>query len=854
MQKRADLYDKYSAFCRDARQRYRSDVIELCYHHSPPSEFEEIRALQMDNAKEYVKLGARIQSEYGTRLTYTNAYTPTQNPVAERRMGIIVTTARSMLLHGNLPQFLWGEAISHAVFLMNILPSTTISEDTPYRLWHQSHPDYARLRVFGCVAYAHVNIPMRVNKLSPRGMLCMYIGLPETSRGFKLLNLDTHYVLTSRDVTFVEHQFPLLKSVEDVKRLRSTVWQVPVVHDVPDITPPARLGGILRHPSHQSSTTPTPKRRRTLTFNTTEEYFPVPCTSFHEKYRLPYSGMCEYDNHLHSNVVTYDNPVARNSASALTVSSSGDSTCRTSPHRRLPHWTRRTRPRDGPPQLLMSYIEDASGAQSLSTPRHILLALKDTTPSEEPKTYKQAMKSPAKAQWLEAMMLELAAHEANGSFEPATLPPDATPLGMRWVFKIKYDDSAFTSGSPFLRLPVCCNLPIQLSKSGKKILSKYLPFLGKQTPELCEIIAKYSLRLQPIGERVVRTSHLASSATPLGMRWVFKIKYDDSATEATRRVARYKARLVIQGHTQIQGVDYEESYSPVIAKEILRTMLTLGASLDYEIDAMDVITAFLNGEIDCEVYVKHPPGFDTAKNRRDVFRVLRSVYGLKQAPRLWYQTLATYLRRQGYTQLVKDRCVFTKQMDGQAVYIGVYVDDLVIMAPSPDMMRTIKHGLSSRFRMHDLGALTFILGFHIVRDRSARTLTMHQSQYAKFTSILKRFSMENSKPAPTPMEYNLKLSESMCPQNDAERQSMVDKPYRSVVGSIMYLMISTRPDLAYVVQQLSQFLSNPGPAHWQAAKRALRYIRGTIDYGLVLGGAYDHSAPLHAYADSDYAN
>ncbi|KAF0708079.1 hypothetical protein AaE_013361 [Aphanomyces astaci] len=194
---------------------------------------------------------------------------------------------------------------------------------------------------------------------------------------------------------------------------------------------------------------------------------------------MPYSGMCEYDIHLHSNVVTYENPVARNSASALTVSSSGNSTCRTSSHRRLPQWTRRTRPRDGPAQLLMSYFEDASGVQSLSTPKHILLALKDTTPSEEPTTYKQAMKSPAKAQWLEAMMLELAAHEANGSFEPATLPSDATPLGMRWVFKIKYNDLAI---------------------------------------------------------------------------------------EAARRVAGYKARLVIQVHTEIQGVQYEESYSPFIAK------------------------------------------------------------------------------------------------------------------------------------------------------------------------------------------------------------------------------------------------------------------------------------------------
>ncbi|KAF0702354.1 hypothetical protein AaE_015996 [Aphanomyces astaci] len=171
----------------------------------------------------------------------------------------------------------------------------------------------------------------------------------------------------------------------------------------------------------------------------------------------------------------------------------------------------------------MSYIEDASGAQSLSTPNHILLALKDKTPSEEPATYKQAMKSPAKAQWLEAMMLDLAAHEANGWFVPATLPPDATPLGMRWVFKIKYDDSV---------------------------------------------------------------------------------------TEATRRVARCKAHLVIQGHTQIQGVDYEESYSPVIAKEILRTMLTLGAFLNCEIDV------WTSSQL-----------FPTKKST---------------AQRLWYQTLATY--------------------------------------------------------------------------------------------------------------------------------------------------------------------------------------------------------------------
>ena len=301
----------------------------------------------------------------------------------------------------------------------------------------------------------------------------------------------------------------------------------------------------------------------------------------------------------------------------------------------------------------------------------------------------------------------------------------------------------------------------------------------------------------------------------LGMRWVFTVKYDDSATEATRKVARYKARLVIQGHTQVHGIDYEESYSPVISKEILRLMLTIGASLDYEIDAMDVITAFLNGEIDCEVYVKYPPGFDEAQHSRDVLRVRRSVYGLKQAPRLWFYTLVTYLLAQGFTQMIKDRCVFTKLVDGRPIFLGVYVDDLIIMAPSQTMIKSIKDDLKSRFKMHDLGELKFILGLHIVRDRSRRTLTMHQSQYASV--VLQRFGMTSSNGVGTPMECNLKLSESMCPSTDDERTYMADKPYRAVVGSLMYLMISTRPDLAYVVQQLSQFADYPrAQTFWQS--------------------------------------
>jgi hypothetical protein len=266
---------------------------------------------------------------------------------------------------------------------------------------------------------------------------------------------------------------------------------------------------------------------------------------------------------------------------------------------------------------------------------------------------------------------------------------------------------------------------------------------------------------------------------------------------------------------------------------------------------MDVITVFLNSDIDTAIYVEYPPGYKDIPHR-GVLRVRKSVYGLKQAPRLWYITLVTHLISTGYTQLIKDRCVFMKVIDGRPVYVGVYVDDLIILAPTPAMMATIKSDLASRFKMHDLGELTFILGIRITRDRSRRTLTMSQSQYA--STVLRRFGHSASNPVATPMAPRQKLCDAMRPSSEADRLFMLDKDYRAVVGSLMYLMIGTRPDLAYLVQQLSQFLSDPGPDHWRAAIHGLRYLKGTMTYGLTLGGTHDPTVPLHAYADSDYAN
>jgi hypothetical protein len=336
------------------------------------------------------------------------------------------------------------------------------------------------------------------------------------------------------------------------------------------------------------------------------------------------------------------------------------------------------------------------------------------------------------------------------------------------------------------------------------------------------------------------------------MRWVFKLKYSTDPTSAIRTIARYKARLVILGNHQKHGIDYDETYAPVLRMEAFRLLMTIAAILDYEIHNMDVVTAFLNGFIDFLLHVKPPPGFEDLYDPNHVLRVLKSVYGLKQSPRMWYITLVNYLLSLGYNRLIKDRCIFVKIIDGYPIFIGVYVDDLIILAPCVEIMGSIKADFSTRFSMHDLGELKSILGFHIIRDRAAKTITLHQSQYA--TAVVQRFGYGDCNPVPTPVMANLKLSTSMCALSLDDIHYMKDKPYRSVVGSLMYLMTGTRPDLAYLVQQLSQFLNNPGPEHWNAAVRGLRYLKGTLSLGLTLGGPSSPHGILHAYSDSDFAS
>ncbi|GMF35705.1 unnamed protein product [Phytophthora fragariaefolia] len=281
----------------------------------------------------------------------------------------------------------------------------------------------------------------------------------------------------------------------------------------------------------------------------------------------------------------------------------------------------------------------------------------------------------------------------------------------------------------------------------------------------------------------------------------------------------------------------------------------LAAAMDWDVEQVDVKTVFLNGYLDEEIYMEQPVAYVQRGKEDHVCALRESLYGLKQAPRVWYYTFYEVMIAERFIRLVKDHCVFIKTRGREICIISVCVDDLLVI-DTKSFVAEIKEILKRRFQMTDLGGVSYLLGWHIARRRSECIIFVHQEKYA--TKVLDRFGLAQCRPVRSPEETSQKLSESDCPTTDAEKQEMDMLTYREAVGSFMYLMMGTRPDLANFVHQVSRYLHNPGPHHWNYVVRGLKYMNGTRDYDIALGARYLANATLaHAlsvYSDADYAN
>ena len=321
-------------------------------------------------------------------------------------------------------------------------------------------------------------------------------------------------------------------------------------------------------------------------------------------------------------------------------------------------------------------------------------------------------------------------------------------------------------------------------------------------------------------------------------KWVFKRK-----TDAVGNVIRYKARLVGKGCSQTAGIDYNEIYSPVVRYASIRFLISIAAEYDLEIYQMDAVTAFLQGELNEEVFMEQPEYFNDGTGR--VCALKKSIYGLKQASRVWNIKLSNVLITAGYVRSKLDPCIFFKLIDSRKIFIAIYVDDVLYFTNCNQLKNELHFILTSNFKMKDLGVAEFCVGLHITRDRSNGTIYIDQSKYIE--ELLEKFNMTDCKPVDTPCDSNQRLTKDMQ-SNDFDSSEI---PYQQAVGSILYLTQGSRPDIAYAVNYVSRFNNCFSKPHWLAVKRILRYLKGTANLKLAFRRSFES---LHGFCDADWAS
>lgn len=342
------------------------------------------------------------------------------------------------------------------------------------------------------------------------------------------------------------------------------------------------------------------------------------------------------------------------------------------------------------------------------------------------------------------------------------------------------------------------------------------------------------------------TGPLPEDRKAISCKWVYRIKRD-----ADGNPTRYKARLVARGFTQVYSLDYDETYAPVTRLETIRLLLGIACEKNWEIRQIDVKSAYLYGDLDEEIYMIPPPGYEVPNGH--VLHLRKALYGLKQAGRQWYKTLRDELKKYGLVQIVNDPHTFiVRRMFNHklcTLIVPVYVDDLLPMGDKP-LVDNFEIHLPGSFNVSASGNATFFLGLRIERTREEDKMALRIDQAAFARTILRRFGYENKPEAFSPLSSVETLVPNPAPPEDCNLANR--SRYQSMIGSLMYLMLGSRPDLAYSIGKLARFSSNPSTQHMHAIDRVLRYLKAYPDKYLewIPGG----TVLPDGFVDADFAS
>ncbi|GJT18960.1 ribonuclease H-like domain-containing protein [Tanacetum coccineum] len=752
---------------------------------------KKVKIIRSDNGTEFKNhVMDEFCREKGIKREYSVARTPQQNGVAERKNRTLIEAARTMLADSKLPTTFWAEAVSTACYVQNRVLVVKPHNKTPYELFRGIKPAIGFMKPFGC----HVTILNTLDKLgkfdgkSDEGF---FVGYSLSSKAFRVYNIRTRKVQENLHVGFLENK-PMLegngpKWLFDLDSLTQSMNYVPVV---------AGSSSNVSAGIQEVSESSTP-------FQQDQDCIIMPIwkdASYFEDTSLKSVA----DAQIQDQDVTHDD-----------CSFQGDGIDDQQVNTASPQVNTGSRE-----------ISTATPEVNTATSEGLMGPIPTTEDTQEEDqgidlgnlSPSYAVSSTPHTRIHKDHPIDHVIGDVQSSVQTRRMTTSYSELGFV---------GAIYEGKTHQDLHTCL-FACFLSQEEPKRVSKAL-----SDPAWVEAMQEELLQFKL--QNVWVLVDLPKGHRAIGTKWVYRNKKDERGI-----VIRNKARLVAQGHTQEEGIDYDEVFAPVARIEAIRIFLAYASYMGFTVYQMDVKSAFLYGQIEEEVYVCQPPGFEDPDHPDKVYKVVKALYGLHQAPRAWYDTLATYLLSNGFQRGQIDQTLFIKSQQGHILLVQIYVDDIIFGSTKKELCDEFEKLMKDKFQMSSMGELTFFLGLQVQQRKKG--IFISQDKYVH--EILRKFNYTDVKSASTPTDLEKPLVK------DADADDVDEHLYRSMIGSLMYLTAS-RPDIMFAVCACARFQVSPKTSHLLAVKRIFRYLKGKPSLGLW----YSKDSPLElvAYTDSDYA-
>lgn len=771
--------------------------------------------IRTDNAREFMALRP-WGDEKGIEFEFIEPDTPPQNGVAERFNRIVLEIARALLYDAKVDKRYWKFAVATANYLRNrtILVDSSgedgAKDKTPYELWHGHPPDLPRLRRWGCrvLYYSKPEGKLESRVMEATFVLYaksdrQYYVLPQGSNSLRLVTNPTfcerengylnEWLPTPTTVASVPSNLPMITSIKQGNGLHNapvTIAMPPEDHRS-DLMVDNR--GMMEKPVEISGgSSPQVSESRSSLHMSKPSDEPVQLEG--EKTLEPRVGalgsLNQSDDHLAKDGL--DNPRVEEKDGHPAM----DNLTEPAPDDSI-----ESGPQPNPPEPRRS--------ARLHQPTERMQESIQQQPSSR-KRKPEGEENDHPAQRLRAFIAQLA------------MAPELLMVDREYEIN---DQARAAREKAGIRIP----------RSYDEAISD--PIYGSKWKEaiLKELTALASFGTWRIIPRKESTGTISST------RWVFDVKFGPDG-----RIDRFKARLVARGNEQSND-DFDETFAPVFRLESLRILIAIAVQYGMAAHLLDAQNAFVGSDLDKPNCMEIPQGlqdFDPdASPNGMVLELRKSLYGLRQSAYLWHQKITAILKKIGFAPITADPSVF---INGRGLIVAIYVDDIIIFSKSVAQINAVKGKLKGFHPMVDSGEVSKLLGIRFTwKDGSAR---LDQEVYAQ--QILDEFGMAECKSASTPLSPSVQLTSEES--NKLDRKD--HKQFRRLIGRLTFLVTATRPDIAFAVNQLSQYLAGPRKIHLEAAKHVLRYVKGTIDFGLTFSAKGSHLSGLTAYADSAYAN